>query len=61
MKKLAKALKETWGVELEPTDEVRFEQNYSACYIADVFVKDKNGEEYLFDAYDASRGCFPYI
>lgn len=59
--KLAKALLETHGVELDPTDVVRLEQNYCEPTIVDVVVKDAyTGKSFRFECYDISRGCFPY-
>lgn len=59
--KLAKALFETHGVELEPTDVVRLEQNYCEPTIVDVVVEDTRvGKSFRFECYDISRGCFPY-
>ena len=58
---LAKALFETHGVELDPTDVVRLEQNYCEPTIVDVVVKDTvTGESFRFECYDTRRGCFPY-
>jgi hypothetical protein len=61
MSKLAKALWETHKVELEPTDVVRFEQNYCEPTIVDVVVEDTiAGEKYTFPCFDTSKGIFPY-
>ena len=61
MSKLAKALLETHGVELEPTDVVRLRQNYCGPHIVDVEVEDTiTGEVAVFECFDTSIGAFPY-
>ena len=59
--KLAKALLETHGVELDSTDVVRLEQNYCEPTIVDVVVEDTRiGKSFRFECYDTRNGCFPY-
>ena len=61
MSKLAKALWETHGVELEPTDVVRLRQNYCEPSIVDVEVEDTiTGYRMVFECFDTAKGCFPY-
>ena len=61
MSKLAKALLETHGVELEPTDVVRLRQNYCEPSIVDVEVEDTiTGCVVTFECFDTHRGVFPY-
>jgi hypothetical protein len=61
MTKLAKALLETYGVELDPTDRVVLEQNYSEPTIVDVVVTDTlTGHQAVFECFDTATGCFPY-
>ena len=61
MTKLAKALLETYKVELESTDIVHFEQNYCEPTIVDVVVEDTiTGETLTFECFDTRRGVFPY-
>lgn len=57
---LAKALFETHGVELDPTDVVRLEQNYCEPTIVDVVVIEASGQRWFFGGFDTTRGCFPY-
>lgn len=60
MTDLTKALKETHGVELEPTDKITFKHNYCSRNIVDVIVTDVCGHSFQFEAYDCAAGCFPY-
>jgi hypothetical protein len=60
MTNISKALKETHGVELEPTDKVTFKHNYCSHNIVDVIVTDICGKDFFFEAYDCAAGCFPY-
>lgn len=60
MTNISKALKETHGVELEPTDKVTFKHNYCSHNIVDVVVTDICGNTLFFEAYDCAAGCFPY-
>ncbi len=61
MSKLAKALWETHQVELDPTDVVRFEQNYCEPTIVDVVVEDTvTGGVVTFECFDTRAGVFPY-
>lgn len=59
--KLSKALKETFGVELEDCDKVELEHNYCNYMIVDVIVTDGNtGKKNNFLAYNTKLGIFPY-
>lgn len=61
MTKLERALFETHGVELEPTDVVRFVQNYCEPAIVDVVVEDTiTGGVVTFECFDTRIGVFPY-
>ena len=60
MTKLAQALLESFGAELEPTDVVLFEQNYCETTIVDVVIIDGNTKEKTtFGCFDISKGVFP--
>jgi hypothetical protein len=60
MVKLAQALLESFGVELEPTDVVLIEQNYCEPTIVDVVIIDGNTKEKTtFGCFDISKGVFP--
>jgi hypothetical protein len=61
MFKLANALWETYKVELDSTDIVRFEQNYCEPTIVDVVVEDTiTNEVVTFECFDTRTGVFPY-
>ena len=60
MSALKKALLETHGVELDPTDVVRLEQNYCEPTIVDVIVTEESGKRWFFGGFDTTRGIFPY-
>jgi hypothetical protein len=61
MSKLERALWETHGVELDPTDVVRLEQNYCEPTIVDVVVVDTiTGYKVVFEWFDTRTGVFPY-
>ena len=58
---LAKALKETFDLELDPTDVVTFEHNYCEYTIVDVVITDtKTGERFVGFNFDTKLGIFPY-
>jgi hypothetical protein len=61
MVQLQRALWEAHGVELDPTDVVRFEQNYCEPTIVDVVVEDTiSGRVVTFGCFDTRAGVFPY-
>ena len=60
-RELATALRETFGIELEPTDAVTFEHNYCEYTMVDVIITDtKTGEEFTCELFDTTNGIFPY-
>ncbi len=49
------------GVELDPTDVVRLEQNYCEPTIVDVVVEDTlTGRKCVFEWFDTTKGIFIY-
>ena len=62
MPDLAKALWDTFQVELDPTDVVSFEHNYCEPTIVDVVVTDAyTGKVFTFECFDTRTGEFPYL
>lgn len=60
-KRLAEALRESFGVELESTDVVTFNHNYCENTVVDVVITDtKTGEEFTCEMFDTTNGIFPY-
>ena len=58
---LVKALRDSFGVELESTDEVTFKHNYCEYTVVDVVITDtKTGEIFVGVAFDTKLGIFPY-
>lgn len=60
-RRLATALRETFGIELLPTDVITFEHNYCEYTMVDVIITDtKTGEEFICELFDTTNGIFPY-
>ena len=60
MTNLAKALKETYKVDILKGEEVYFEHNYQTHTLVDVVIVGVDGSIFFYEAYDCAAGCFPY-
>lgn len=57
---LKNSLKKCFGYEVEGGDSISFERVYCDHNIVDVVVSRLDGTEFVFEAYDLKRHCFPY-